>query len=71
MALRKVTQTLKCRTDLILQFRKEIISILNYWLDKGVDGFRFDVFNMFSKVYPIRDDNSKDSFQRGAPYYVD
>ena len=71
MALRKVTQTLKCRTGSDFAIRKEIISILNYWLDKGVDGFRFDVFNMFSKVYPIRDDNSKDSFQRGAPYYVD
>ncbi len=51
--------------------RKEIIDILNFWLEKGVDGYRFDVFNMFSKVYPIRDDHSKDSFQVGAPYYVD
>lgn len=51
--------------------REEIIDILNFWLDKGVDGFRFDVFNMFSKVYPIQDDDSKDSFQKGAPYYVD
>ena len=53
------------------EVRKEIVNILNFWLDKGVDGFRFDVFNMFSKVYPIRDDDSKDSFQKGAPYYVD
>lgn len=53
------------------EVRKEIIDILRFWLDKGVDGFRFDVFNMFSKVYPIRDDHSKDSFQKGAPYYVD
>ena len=53
------------------EVRKEIVDILNFWLDKGVDGFRFDVFNMFSKVYPIRDDDSKDSFQKGAPYYVD
>ena len=51
--------------------REEITDILNFWLDKGVDGFRFDVFNMFSKVHPIRDDHSKDSFQKGAPYYVD
>lgn len=51
--------------------REEIISILNFWLQKGVDGFRFDVFNMFSKVYPIRDDFQKDTFQVGAQYYVD
>ncbi len=51
--------------------RDEIVDILNFWLDKGVDGFRFDVFNMFSKVYPIKDDHSKKSFQKGAPYYVD
>lgn len=51
--------------------RDEIVEILNFWLDKGVDGFRFDVFNMFSKVYPIQDDHSKKSFQKGAPYYVD
>ena len=48
-----------------------MIHILNFWFEKGVDGFRFDVFNMFSKVYPIQDDTSKDSFQKGAPYYVD
>lgn len=51
--------------------RKEIIDILNFWLDKGVDGFRFDVFNMFSKVYPMQDDFAKDSFVKGAPYYID
>lgn len=51
--------------------RKEIVDILNFWLEKGVDGFRFDVFNMFSKVYPIQDDFAKDSFQKGAPFYVD
>lgn len=51
--------------------REEIINILNFWLEKGVDGFRFDVFNMFSKVYPLRDDFDKDSFQKGAACYVD
>ena len=51
--------------------RKELIDILNFWLDKGVDGFRFDVFNMFSKVYPVQDDYQKKSFQKGAQYYVD
>ncbi len=51
--------------------RKEIIDILNFWMDKGVDGFRFDVFNMFSKVYPIQDDHQRNTFQKGAQYYVD
>ena len=51
--------------------REEVISILNFWLDMGVDGFRFDVFNMFSKVYPMVDDDSKKTFQRGAQFFVD
>ena len=50
--------------------RQEAADILNFWLDKGVDGFRFDVFNMYSKVYPLKDDNTK-SFQKGSPYFVD
>lgn len=53
------------------ELRQEIADTFNYWMEKGVDGFRLDVFNMFSKVYPLRDDNFKDSFQTGAPYYVD
>lgn len=50
--------------------RKEIVSILNFWLKKGVDGFRFDVFNMFSKVYPFQDD-PKGGALAGTPYFVD
>ena len=51
--------------------RREIIDILNFWLAKGVDGFRFDVFNMFSKVHPFGDDHDKNSYQKGARYFID
>ncbi len=51
--------------------RREIADILTFWLEKGVDGFRFDVFNMSSKVHPLRDDTAKKTFQKGAQYFVD
>ena len=51
--------------------RKEMADIFNFWLDKGVDGFRLDVFNMFSKTYPFIDDDSKRTYQKGAKFFVD
>ncbi|MBR5048040.1 MAG: glucohydrolase, partial [Erysipelotrichaceae bacterium] len=51
--------------------REEIIDILKFWLNKGVDGFRFDVFNMFSKVYPLQDDNDKGGVMKGGKYFID
>ena len=53
------------------EVRKEIIRILRFWLDKGVDGFRFDVFNMYSKVYPFKDDNQRNPVQKGGQYFID
>ncbi len=37
--------------------RKEMYDIANYWLDKGVDGFRLDVVSMISKERPLTDGN--------------
>ena len=51
--------------------RREMADTLRFWLEKGVDGFRFDVFNMISKVYPLRDDRNPLHFQKGVQYYVD
>ena len=51
--------------------RAEIFDILRFYLEKGVDGFRFDVFNMFSKSYPFKDDKSGALFQKGTMYFVD
>ncbi|MDO4198780.1 MAG: alpha-glucosidase [Erysipelotrichaceae bacterium] len=48
--------------------REEVKKILRFWLDKGVDGFRFDVFNMFSKVWPLKDDEKK---HNGECYFID
>lgn len=48
--------------------RQEMADILNFWLEKGVDGFRFDVFNMFSKVQPIQDDPTH---KGGGQYFID
>lgn len=53
------------------EVRREFVEILNYWMDKGVDGFRFDVFNMISKVYPFADDFDKKAFQRGGRFFID
>lgn len=50
--------------------RNEVADIFNYWMDMGVDGFRLDVFNMFSKVYPMVDGKKKIA-GTGEEYYVD
>ena len=31
------------------EVRKELIKVMNFWLDKGVQGFRFDVINVIGK----------------------
>ncbi len=31
------------------EVRKDVVDIINFWLDKGVDGFRMDVTNFYSK----------------------
>ena len=50
--------------------RQEAADIFNYWLEMGVDGFRLDVFNMFSKDYPLRD-GKKNLMGTGEEFYVD
>ena len=50
--------------------QQEAIDIFNYWMDMGVDGFRLDVLNMFSKVYPLRDAKKKIA-GTGEEFYID
>lgn len=46
--------------------RDELVKILNFWLEKGIKGFRFDVINVISK------DSFEDDFQGdGRRFYTD
>lgn len=46
---------------------EEIYKIMNFWLDKGIKGFRFDVINLISKPEVYEDDDSGD----GRKFYTD
>ena len=35
--------------------RKELFQIANWWLEKGIDGFRLDVISFISKKGPAGD----------------
>ncbi|MBP2016327.1 alpha,alpha-phosphotrehalase [Anaerococcus degeneri] len=46
--------------------RRELIKVLNFWLEKGIRGFRFDVINLISK------DKFEDDFEGdGRRFYTD
>ncbi|MBC9873846.1 alpha,alpha-phosphotrehalase [Macrococcoides bohemicum] len=47
------------------KLRKEIYDMINYWIDFGMDGFRFDVINLISKA------EYKDSDKIGKEFYTD
>ncbi len=41
------------------EVRKEMISVFTFWADRGVDGFRLDVFNEYFKDAEFRDNPTK------------
>ncbi|EJY6943625.1 alpha,alpha-phosphotrehalase [Staphylococcus pseudintermedius] len=47
------------------EVRHALYEMINYWIDFGVDGFRFDVINLISK------DTFEDSNEIGKEYYTD
>ena len=51
--------------------REEAQNILKFYLDMGVDGFRFDVFNVFSKVEGLPNDHNPFAIPKGGKYYID
>ena len=48
------------------EVRQAIYSMMRWWLDRGVDGFRMDVINMISKDTSLPDAPDAD----GSPYYL-
>jgi len=53
--------------------RKEIFEMMDFWLEKGVHGFRMDVINIISKVssYPDATAEEKNvTYQWGGEYFV-
>ena len=41
--------------------RKKVYKMIKYWLNKGVDGFRFDVINLISKDQRFLNDDGSDT----------
>lgn len=48
------------------EVRKECLDIVQFWIDKGVKGFRFDVFNLTDKMAFVDDHEGV-----GKKYYTD
>lgn len=53
------------------QLREEIYQMMNFWLNKGVDGFRLDVINLISKNQSFPNDTYQTPIDDGRKYYTD
>lgn len=53
--------------------RAAVHDVLNFWLERGVSGFRMDVINLISKVQGFPDADVTDpnvKWQHGYKYYA-
>ncbi len=50
--------------------REEVYEMMNWWLDRGIDGFRMDVINLVSKTDGLPDGDPADEVT-GAEHFVD
>lgn len=52
--------------------REEVFRMMDWWLGKGIDGFRMDVINMISKVPGLPDAPvlTKERYQFGGQYFM-
>lgn len=53
------------------KLREEIYKMMNYWLEKGVDGFRLDVINLLSKDQNFPNDTFESANHDGRRFYTD
>jgi trehalose-6-phosphate hydrolase len=53
------------------ELRQRIYDMMNFWLEKGVDGFRLDVINLISKDQRFPDDTLETPTDDGRKYYTD
>ncbi|MBC2578788.1 alpha,alpha-phosphotrehalase [Clostridium sp. DJ247] len=51
--------------------RKSIYDMMDFWLSKGVDGFRLDVINLLSKDQDFPDDTLNTPSEDGRKFYTD
>jgi oligo-1,6-glucosidase len=53
------------------EVRAAIFAMMNWWLDRGIDGFRMDVINFISKDPALPDGSVTDSgYGDGMPYFA-
>lgn len=53
------------------ELRQEVYKMMNFWFDKGVDGFRLDVINLISKNQEFPDDDGSVPPGDGRKFYTD
>ncbi|MFC6723867.1 alpha-glucosidase [Halobium palmae] len=52
------------------EVRTEIFEMMEFWLEKGIDGFRMDVINVLSKPEGLPEGEDDDAIVRGAEQFV-
>ncbi|MBU3182404.1 alpha,alpha-phosphotrehalase [Clostridium psychrophilum] len=53
------------------ELRKSIYDMMEFWLSKGVDGFRLDVINLLSKDQAFPNDTLNTPIEDGRKFYTD
>lgn len=53
------------------ELRQEVYKMMNFWFEKGVDGFRLDVINLISKNQEFPDDDGSVPPGDGRKFYTD